>query len=174
MMQIFLVILYLAAIITANLSVATFGSDAVIINAFLLIGLDLTARDRLHEMWHRKGLIWKMGALIATGSILSYLLNAGAGQIALASFLAFAGATLVDTLVFSRMHRRRWLVRSNVSNVASAAVDSLIFPVIAFGAFLPWIILGQFLAKVAGGFLWSLVLSYTRDVKSRWLASRAA
>jgi uncharacterized PurR-regulated membrane protein YhhQ (DUF165 family) len=173
MMQIFLITLYLGAIVTANLSVATFGPDVVILNSFLLIALDLVARDRLHEIWHRRGLVWKMGVLIATGSILSFALNAGAGQIALASFLAFAGAAVVDTFVFSRLWRKKWLVRSNLSNVASAAVDSLLFPAIAFGAFLPWIILWQFVAKVAGGFIWSLLLGATRQVKSRWLASRA-
>jgi uncharacterized membrane protein (DUF441 family) len=174
MIQIFLVSLYLIAIVAANLSVATFGPDVVILNAFVLIALDLTTRDRLHELWHNKGLIWKMGALIATGSAISYLLNAGAGRIALASLAAFALASVVDTVVFSWLRRKGWLVRSNASNVASAAVDSCIFPVLAFGAFLPWIILGQFAAKVLGGFIWSVVLGATRQVKSKWLASRAA
>jgi uncharacterized membrane protein (DUF441 family) len=163
----------LIAIVAANLSVATFGPDVVILNAFVLIALDLTTRDRLHELWHNQGLAWKMGALIATGSAISYLLNAGAGRIALASLIAFALAAVVDTVVFSWLKRRGWLVRSNASNVASAAVDSLLFPVLAFGAFLPWIILGQFLAKCAGGFLWSVVLGAARQAKSRWLASRA-
>ncbi len=162
-MQFFLIALYLVAIVAANFSVATFGPDVVILNSFLLIALDLTTRDRLHEMWHNKGLVWKMACLIAAGSIISYLLNAGAGQISLASFLAFALSALVDTFVFSRLWRKKWLVRSNWSNVASAAVDSFLFPAIAFGAFLPWIILGQFLAKVIGGFLWSLVLNVTRE-----------
>jgi uncharacterized PurR-regulated membrane protein YhhQ (DUF165 family) len=172
-MQIFLIALYLGAIVTANLSVATFGPDVVIVNAFVLIALDLTTRDRLHEIWHNRGLVWKMGALIATGSAISYLLNAGAGRIALASLVAFALAAVVDTVVFSCLKRNKWLVRSNASNVASAAVDSILFPAIAFGAFLPWIILGQFLAKVAGGFLWSVVLGATRQVRGKWLASRA-
>jgi hypothetical protein len=172
MMQTFLVTLYLVAIVAANLSVATFGPDAVIANAFVLIGLDLTTRDLLHEAWHRQGLIWKMGGLIAAGSAISYLLNAGAGQIALASFAAFALAAVMDTVVFGRLWRKKWLVRSNVSNVASAAVDSVVFPVLAFGAFLPWIILGQFLAKATGGFLWSLVLNWTRQTRSKWLEAR--
>jgi hypothetical protein len=174
MQQIILIALYLGVIVTANLSVATFGPDAVIVNAFVLISCDLVARDRLHELWHNKGLIWKMGALIATGSAISYLLNAGAGRIALASFAAFALASVVDTLVFSWLRGKGWLVRSNSSNVASAAIDSVVFPVLAFGAFLPWIILGQFAAKVLGGFIWSVVLGATRQAKSKWLASRAA
>ena len=40
------VILYLSAIILANLSSNYFGANASIINAFLFIGLDLTSRDK--------------------------------------------------------------------------------------------------------------------------------
>ena len=47
----------------------------------------------------------------------------------------------------------------NGSNIVGAAADSLIFPTLAFGAFLPWVVLGQFVAKVAGGALWALVLA---------------
>ncbi len=43
----------------------------VIVNAFLFIGLDLTARDRLHDVWRSNYLVPKMIALIAAGSILS-------------------------------------------------------------------------------------------------------
>jgi uncharacterized PurR-regulated membrane protein YhhQ (DUF165 family) len=47
----------------------------------------------------------------------------------------------------------------NGSNVVGAAADSLIFPALAFGWPLLWsVVLGLFVAKVAGGFLWSLIL----------------
>ena len=39
-----------------------------------------------------------------------------------------------------------------------AAVDSILFPTIAFGSFLPTIIALQFAAKVAGGALWSIAV----------------
>jgi uncharacterized PurR-regulated membrane protein YhhQ (DUF165 family) len=89
--------------------------------------------------------------------VLSWLLNRNAGPVAIASFAAFAAAASVDTIVYHFLrHYPRWL-RVNGSNVPSAAVDSVVFPVLAFGGF-PWtIILGQFLAKTLGGFLWSLV-----------------
>lgn len=151
--------MYLAAIILANLSVATFGPAVSILNAFLFIGLDLTARDKLHERWQGRGLVWKMLLLIAAGSVLSWILNRNAGTIALASFIAFASAASVDTLLYHLLRGRVYLVKVNGSNVASAAVDSLIFPALAFGFPLLWgIVIGQFFAKVAGGFLWSLVL----------------
>lgn len=160
------VIMYLAAIVLANLAVARFGPSSVIIVAFLFIGLDLTARDRLHDAWRGNHLFGKMALLIATGSILSYLLNRDAGQIALASFVAFAAAAIVDTVVYHLLGGYpRWL-RINGSNIPSAAVDSIIFPTLAFGSFLWPIVLGQFLAKTLGGFVWSLFF--------RWMDSRTA
>lgn len=154
------VVLYLVAIVLANLLVAAFGPNMVIVNAFLFIGLDLTARDRLHDSWKGNHLIPKMVALIATGSILSWLLNRNAGQIALASFIAFAAAASVDAIVYHLLGKYpRWL-RINGSNIPSALVDSIIFPTLAFGAFLWPVVLGQFLAKTLGGFIWSMVFHW--------------
>jgi uncharacterized PurR-regulated membrane protein YhhQ (DUF165 family) len=152
-----LVFLYLAAIVAANLSSAQFGPTASVFNAFVFIGLDLTTRDRLHEKWQDNRAL-KMLALIVVGGALSYALNAGAGPIALASCAAFALAALADYVVYSSLSGRSRMTRVNGSNVVSAAVDSLIFPTLAFGGFLPLVTLGQFLAKVVGGWLWSLIL----------------
>ncbi|MCA9972307.1 MAG: VUT family protein [Anaerolineales bacterium] len=161
----FYVAMYLIAIVLANLTVAWFGPGMTIVNAFLFIGLDLTARDRLHDAWRGRQLLPKMAALIAAGSVLSWLLNRGAGQIALASFVAFAAAATVDAVVYQLLRKYpRWL-RVNGSNVPSALVDSLVFPTLAFGSFLPAIVLGQFAAKTLGGFAWSLLF--------RWLDERA-
>jgi hypothetical protein len=155
--------LYLVAIVLANLSVTYFMGtvpEITIINAFLFIGLDLTSRDQLHEAWRGNNLLPKMTALIAAGSILSWLLNRNAGPIALASFVSFAAAAIVDTVVYQQLGKYpRWL-RVNGSNVPSAAVDSIIFPTLAFGSFLWTIVLGQFLAKTVGGFIWSLVFRW--------------
>lgn len=161
------VILYLVAIVLANLSVASFGPNVVIINAFLFIGLDLTARDQLHEAWRGNNLLPKMATLIASGSILSWLLNRNAGSVALASFVAFAAAAIVDATIYHLLMGKypRWL-RINGSNIPSALVDSMVFPTLAFGSFLWPIVLGQFAAKTLGGFVWSLVF--------RWMDQRAA
>jgi len=160
------VIMYLGAIVMANLAVARLGPSSTIVIAFLFIGLDLTARDRLHDVWRGNHLFAKMALLIAAGSILSYVLNRDAGQIALASFIAFAAAAIVDTVVYQLLGGYpRWL-RINGSNIPSAAVDSIIFPTLAFGSFLWPIVLGQFLAKTLGGFVWSLFF--------RWLDGRSA
>ena len=154
-----LIVAYLFAIVAANLSVAAFGPRMVIVNAFMFIALDLTTRDHLHDAWRGRGLAWKMGALIAAGSALSYALNAGAGRVALASLVAFAVSAALDGLAYTALGSRRQLVKVNGSNIVGAAADSLIFPSLAFGAFLPWVVLGQFVAKVVGGALWALVLA---------------
>ena len=161
------VIMYLGAIVAANLTVYYFGPAWSIVNAFLFIGLDLTARDRLHDVWRGKRLWPRMFALIAIGSLLSWFLNRNAGQIALASFVAFASAGVIDAIVYHFLGGYpRWL-RINGSNVPSAAVDSIVFPTIAFGGFLPLITLGQFAAKVAGGAVWSIILTYIEKAQMR-------
>lgn len=155
----FYVIMYLGAIVLANLTVAYFGPQWSIINAFLFIGLDLTSRDKLHDRWHNDKLLLKMSALIGAGSLISYLLNQDAGQIAIASFIAFAAAAITDTTIYHLLGKYPKWLRINGSNIPSAAVDSILFPTIAFGGFLPLITLGQFLAKVFGGAVWSVVFT---------------
>lgn len=151
-------LVYLAAIVAANLAVVAFGPGITILDAFLLIGLDLTLRDRLHDEWKGRWLRPKMVALIAAGGVLSYLVNASAAQIALSSTVAFVVAAALDATVYGLLEGRPRWERVNGSNIVGAAADSLLFPTLAFGSFLPLIVLGQFLAKVLGGFLWFWVL----------------
>lgn len=164
------VILYLAAIVAANLTVAAFGPGVVIFNSFLFIALDLTARDKLHEAWRGSHLWPKMAALISAGSALSWLLNASAGPIALASFCAFALAGASDVLAYHLLRDRAAILKINGSNVVSAGVDSLVFlSLLAALAGLPWsavpiLALGQWLVKVVGGAVWSLVLMWRAPI----------
>ena len=155
------VCLYLLAIVLANLSVAKFGPSVAIVNAALFIGLDLTARDKLHDAWKHERLLLKMAVLIAGGSVLTVLFNWGAWRIAVASCAAFACAATVDALVYHRLlNQPRWL-RINGSNVPSAFVDSLLFPLVAWGWPPLWgVMVGQFVAKVGGGFVWSVILGW--------------
>jgi uncharacterized PurR-regulated membrane protein YhhQ (DUF165 family) len=99
-----------------------------------------------------------MAVLIAFTGLLTFALNPAAGQIAVASAVAFTTAALVDWGTFVKL-KGSWLIRANGSNVAGAAVDSIIFPTIAFGALMPHIVAVQFIAKVAGGAIWAWVLS---------------
>jgi len=151
--MIFALMIYAVAMTLANLLVATFGPAISPINAFLFIGLDLTLRDWLHVRLK----IWQMGGLIIGTGALTYLLNPAAGMIAVASAVSFLVAALVDWAVFVKT-TGSWIKRANISNTAGAAVDSLLFPTIAFGVLMPEIVALQFIAKVSGGAIWSYFL----------------
>jgi queuosine precursor transporter len=150
------VALYLGAIVAANLIVSAHGPWITPYVAFALIGCDLTVRDALHDRWSGRALWLRMGALIAAGGLLSYLLNDDAAKVALASVVAFVAAGVTDTLVYLALRRTDRDTRVNASNIAAAAVDSVLFLWIAFGVVngITWV---QFVAKVAGGVVWLLL-----------------
>lgn len=150
----FAILMYAAAMTLANLAIMVWGPWVSPINAFFLIGLDLALRDWLHMRLR----IWQMGALISVSGLITYWLNPSAGPIAVASALSFTVAAVADWTVFSKA-TGSWLKRANISNVAGAAVDSVVFPTIAFGVLLPQIIVLQFAAKVLGGSLWTLAIA---------------
>ena len=147
------IVVYILAMVAANFIVAALGPKVSPILAFVFIGLDLALRDWLHVRISRG----QMALLIGGAALLSWVLNPAAGQIALASAVAFAAAALTDWLVFVRV-RGSWLFRANVSNTAGAAVDSLVFPTLAFGSLMPEIVVLQFVAKTLGGALWARLL----------------
>lgn len=149
--------LYVAAMLLANLLVSKFGPAISPVLAFFLIGFDLSMRDWLHVRLPA----FQMIGLISIAGSLTYILNPAAGMIAVASAVAFTSAALVDWASFAKL-RGTWLFRANGSNMAGAAVDSLLFPTIAFGALMPQIVALQFVAKVAGGFIWSIALNRLR------------
>ncbi|TDR30520.1 VUT family protein [Hydromonas duriensis] len=153
-------VLYLLTVVFANLAFAFFmqGDDMhqlLIIDGvicFFMIGFDMAIRDKLHDAWEHTGLFWKMPTLILLGSVISFLINRNAGQVALASFAAFASAGMVDFLVYHVLREHSHWQRVNGSNILSAAVDSLVFPLIAFGLPMQWLFFSvEFLTKVLGG-----------------------
>src|SRR5262245_16057180 len=146
-----LIAIYIAAMVVANLLVWWLGPWFSPINSFLLIGLDLTLRDVMHDRLTRL----EMLGVVLAGGVITLAVNPSASQIAIASAVAFTVSALADWGVYTALRSRPWLVRSNGSNVVGAAVDSIVFPTLAFGVFLPWVIAAQFASKVAGGAVWS-------------------
>ena len=149
--------IYIAALVAANLLVAWLGVWFSLVNAFVLIGLDLSLRDKLHDLWEGDKLPVKMGGLIATASIVSYAINPATGMIAFASLAAFSLSMVADAFVYQYLKDKEWMIRVNGSNVAGSAVDSVVFPTIAFGSLMPEIVALQFIAKVGGGYIWSRI-----------------
>jgi hypothetical protein len=167
-MSAILIGIYIAAMVIANLLVWWLGPWFSPINAFFLIGLDLTMRDVMQERLSR----WQLAVVITIGAIITWLVNPATQHIAVASASAFILAALTDWLAYSLLRSRSWLVRSNGSNIIGAAVDSIVFPTLAFGAFLPIIITLQFAAKVGGGAIWSIVMRPLVAKERTWNTSR--
>lgn len=157
-MSIVLVAAYLAAIVIANLAVVSFGQAVMPVVAFVLIPFDLVARDALHRRWHDDHLVARMGALIAAGSALTILVSPASHRIALASCISFAIAAAIDTGAYETLEGRSQMVKVNGSNAFSATADSIVFPLIAFGALSWQLSAAQAAAKFFGGFVWSLML----------------
>lgn len=153
-MSAILIGIYIAAMVTANTLVWWLGPWFSPINAFMLIGLDLTLRDVMQDRFNR----WQLAGVILAGGAITWLVNPAAKHIAIASAVAFLVSAIADWATYTALRSKPWLVRSNGSNVVGAAVDSVIFPTLAFGSFLPHIIALQFAAKVGGGAIWSLLL----------------
>lgn len=150
---------YLMAAVIANLAVYHFGPSALPFTAFFLVGVDLGSRDYLHERWKGSFLLPRLGLLIASGSLLSYLAVPGAGLIAVASFAAFLSSGIVNTLFYHALSNQRLILRMNVSNLFAAINDSIVFPLIAFGGIYFDVALSQAGAKFLGGLLWSFLFA---------------
>jgi queuosine precursor transporter len=132
--------LILVAVVVANLLVNAHGPSVTPYVAAGLIGFDIVGRDRLHLDLSGPARWAALGVLIGAGSLLTWLLNPDAGDIALASVAAFAGAMVVDSIVFE--------------------LDTTVFFAIAFGlGAVPFVLIfSQWTAKVAGGAIFGMLL----------------
>lgn len=150
--------LYLAAIVIANTMVAMCGQVVLPFTATVLIPFDLVTRDVLHHKWQQDRLWPKMIGLVLVGSLLSAAMSPA---VAFASAVAFGSAGLVNAGIYAiTPSLSRWY-RMNVSNVFAAAVDSAVFPMLAFDVVDIRLCVIQAACKIVGGcvftslFLWS-------------------
>lgn len=158
-------VVYVLAGAVANVLVSRFGPPSAPWVALVFVGLDLATRDALHERWEGRGLWGKMLALVVAGSLLSAATTPGSARVAVASALSFGACGAVDAVVYAAWSSPSRVRRANASNVVSALVDSLLFPLLAFGALSVGLFLGQVFAKVVGGLVWSFVLLRREEVE---------
>lgn len=156
------VIAYLGAACAANAAVTLFGYAALPYTAAALIPFDLTARDVLHDRWRGDHLWLRMAALVAAGSLLSWLFCNGSPAVCVASAAAFGIAGIVDACVYAALHATPRAVRMNASNLASSVADSLCFPLIAFGVLSPSLAAAQVCLKVLGGAAWTAAIIWSQ------------
>lgn len=159
-------VLFLAAIVAANLVITKYGQSAVLYVGASFVAFVFVMRDRLHDSFetHR---VPKMAALILSGAAISYLMNADAEKIAVASGAAFLVGETLDWITYHSLRRREWLERSNVSNVVGAIADTIVFMALAFDTVPVALAFGQASCKIAGGFILSLALRRRREAHGR-------
>lgn len=151
--------LYISAIVTANALITHYGQIALPFVAFALIPFDLIARDLMQDRWQGgTNLYVRMLFLIVSGALISFVSGTGSLRVNLASCSAFLVAGAIDALTYQRMIKYGRILRINGATLTAAITDSILFVVIAFSAVnwkLIWLQIGM---KVAGGFVWSLLL----------------
>ena len=154
--------LFLGSAVSANIAVNAWGQPALVFTAWVLIPFDLLTRDILHDRWRGPALWKRMALLILLGALLTCAASWDARQVALASFLAFAASGATNAAVFHRLLHRTRYFRMNASNLFAASVDSIVFPVVAFGAAgtSGALCFAQATSKFVGGLLWSAAFLY--------------
>lgn len=148
MRKILMLSLYVSLFILANLLVGIFGPWITPINALVIIGADMVIRDRIQ---YENGFSWAIFCCLLAG-IITFLINPETQMIAVASFVSILLAGISSALVF-KLKNGNFYSKSYPANVICAAIDSLVFPYVAFGSIMFDISLMQFIAKVVGATL---------------------
>lgn len=157
-MQVIKISIYLLAFMLSNFIVLHFGSTGLIFTALFLIPFDFVMRCIFHETWQGKELILKLGALVLTASLLTFLINHDTLNISIASSCGFISAQIVAGIFYQFFINKSYFIKVNGSDAIGILIDSLIFQLIAFSVILPEITLYQFLLKITGGLFWYWIL----------------
>lgn len=168
-MQAIKISIYLLAFVLSNFIVLWFGATGLIFTALFLIPFDFVMRCLFHETWKGKELIFKLGALVLTASLLTFLINKNTLNIAIASSVGFISAQLFAGVFYQFFINRSYFVKVNGSDAVGILVDSLIFQLIAFSVILPEITVSQFLLKIAGGLFWYWIIFVKLKLQEKWL-----
>lgn len=126
----------------------------------LMIGFALVLRDWLQEL---AGWKWSLAAVFL-GGFVSYLTSDP--FVALASMVAFTVAEVFDLAVYTPLRKKgkHWAVVA--SGVVGAAVDSVLFTIIAFGAL--EFALGNFVAKIYASLVVAVYLYWRYRASLSW------
>lgn len=132
----------------ANILVSIFGPAITPFNALVIIAADMVLRDRLQYDY---GFAWSMGACVIAG-LSTVVIAPEADMIAIASTVSVVASGLAAAAAF-RFKGGSFYSKAFPANLVAAAVDSALFPLIAFGCLMPGVSLAQFVAKSAGATL---------------------
>jgi uncharacterized PurR-regulated membrane protein YhhQ (DUF165 family) len=150
--------LYLIAFVFANFIVLWFGATGLIFTALFLIPFDFVLRCIFHERWKGLELILKLGLLVITASMITYLINRESVNIALASVGGFITAQIGAGVFYQTLIKKHFFIKVNGSDLIGIVLDSIIFQIIAF-SLIDWEITGgQIALKFIGGLFWYWII----------------
>jgi len=161
--------IYLLAFIFANLIVLRYGKTGLIFTALFLIPFDFVMRCMFHEQWKGKELILKLGGLIITASLLTYFINSGSKNIAIASAVGFISAQIVAGVFYQLTIKKSYFIKVNGSDFFGIIFDSIIFQMIAFSAIDTSITISQTILKIVGGLFWYWLFFVKLKLQNKWI-----
>jgi uncharacterized PurR-regulated membrane protein YhhQ (DUF165 family) len=161
--------LYLFAFVLANFIVLWFGAKGLIFTAIFLIPFDFVLRCLFHETWKGLELILKLGALVISASIITYLINSGAQNIALGSAGGFICAQIGAGLFYQLVIKKSYFIKVNGSDAIGILIDSIVFQLLAFSVVNFEITISQFFLKLIGGLFWYWIIFVKFQLHKKWL-----
>lgn len=153
-----ILISYLISIVIGNLIVYHLGRWGVLITSFIFIPFDFVIRCYIHEVFRGRRLYTVLFSVISLGAICTYVINSGAGSIALGSVAGFIFAGIVGSIVYQILIYKRAFYKVNGSDFAALITDSILFQLVAFNSVVWAVTSGQIVVKILGGLLWYYVL----------------
>jgi uncharacterized PurR-regulated membrane protein YhhQ (DUF165 family) len=163
------IIIYLAAFVLANLIVLWYGKYGLIFTALFLIPFDFVMRCLFHEKWKGKELILKLGGLIIVASVLTYFINSGSKNIAIASAVGFISAQIIAGIFYQLTIKKSYFIKVNGSDFFGIIVDSLLFQLIAFSIIDLNITISQTILKIIGGLFWYWLFFVKLKLQEKWI-----
>lgn len=157
-MQAIKISVYLIAFILANFIVLYFGANGLIFTALFLIPFDFVMRCLFHETWKGKELILKLGSLVIAASLITFLINKSALNIALGSSFGFISAQIFAGIFYQFFIKKSYFIKVNGSDAIGILIDSLVFQLVAFHTIDLYVSAGQFILKIVGGLFWYWVI----------------
>lgn len=145
MRKILMVIAYVGLFTLANVLVSMFGVWVTPLNSLFIIAADMVMRDRIQ---YDSGFMVAMFACLMAGTA-TVLISPGSEMIAIASFSSVVLAGSGSAIVF-HFKSGGFYSKALPANICAAAIDSVAFPVIAFGSVMYDVSIAQFAAKTAG------------------------
>lgn len=131
----------IANMLTGNYGMVPVGFGLMATAGTYLAGATFVLRDIVDDLMGKRAVF----ALIALGALISAF--GGAGQIALASAVAFAVGEIADYAIYRPLRKRGYIRAAVTSNIVGAFVDTILFLWIA--GFPIWVAVpGQMVGKM--------------------------